>query len=493
MDILRKISVFFLSLILLLPMLASCASNVASGDETDNSVKLSETDSIVPEDVVFTDKTFTILCREDNAWGSYTYEIMADEGETELVNQAVYERNLEVEERFGIDIEMMDIPGNYAVHEDFVNTFRNSILSNSGAFDLIMNQQSTMANPELIDLFYNFYDIPYVKDNLDAPYYYQSVNDTATIDGKLYYLLGDYSLSYWESIYVLYFNKKMAENYNIGDIYSIVKDGNWTFDKMLEMSKGVWTDLNGDLYPGEEDSFGYVTEITNSTDAFVAHFDIPLAHRDESGSIVFDVDQGKMVNILEKFIEFKNTDDTWMAYLSSSVSLDENPVDKIFREGRSLFYHAMLYRAKSFRGMETDFGIVPYPKWNEDQEGYYTHAQDGFSVAVAPIDIPDPEMTGAVLDVLSALSNKLVIPSYYDMALKDKYSRDDESGEMLDIIREGFVLDFGYFYQSAIGSGSVFRNLINQDNTNFASFYAINKKGYERNLKKLLDAYEKME
>ncbi len=493
MDNLKKLLAFTLVVLMLLPMLIACTGKDDNNNENEGPANLTSTESIVPEDVVFTDETFTVLCREDNPWGNYTYEIMADEGETELVNQAVYERNLEVEERFDLKIEMVDIPGHWDVYEDFVNTFKNSILSNSGSFDLIMSQQAYMAEPQLMELYYNFCELPYIKDNLDAPYYYQDVNDNVTIDGKLYYLLGDYSLSYWESIYVLYFNKKMAENHNVGDIYGMVKDGTWTFDKMLEMSKGVWTDLNGDLYPGEEDSFGYVTEINNSTDAFNAHFDVPMTKRDENGNIAIDIDQGKMINILEKFIEFKQTDDTWMVHLGSSVTLDENPVDKIFREDRALFYHAMLYRAKSFRGMETDFGIVPYPKWNEDQEGYYTHAQDGFSVAVAPIDIPNPEMTGAVLDVLSALSNKLVIPSYYDMALKDKYSRDDDSGEMLDIIREGFVLDFGYFYQQALGSVGMFRNLISQDNSNFASFYAINKKGYERNLNKLLSMYESME
>ncbi len=486
---LKRILSLMLVLMMVLPMLVACGDD-KGGSGSEGGGTLTETGTVVPEDVTFAGETFTVLCREDNAWGNWLHEIAADEDATELVNEAVYKRNLEVEERFELEkFEAYAIPGHYSVHEDFVNTFRNSILAATGAFDLIMMQQDIMADPGLFDLYINYHDLPYVKDNLDADYYYHDVNGTAEVNGVLYFLLGDYSLTYWESTYVLYFNKTLAENYNIGDIYGLVKDGTWTYDKMVSMAKGSWVDLNGDLWPGSEDSFGYVSEINNSTDAFAAHFDIPMAGKDENGDIVFNVDQGKMVSILEQFIEFKQSDDTWLVMLSSDVTLDENPVDKIFREGRSLFYHAMLNRAQAFRGMETHFGIVPYPKWTEDQAGYYTHSQDGYSVAVVPMDVKNTEMCGAVVDVLSALSNKMVIPAYYDMALRDKYARDDESGEMLDIIRDGFKMDFAYYYQGAIGSGGHFRNLINTDNSNFVSYFQTNKKGYERKLKKLIEAY----
>ena len=487
----KRILAALLAVLTVLPLLVACGDKASDGGDGDGG-ELTKTESIVGEDVKFPGETFTVLCREDNAWGEHLYEIAADEDATELVNEAVYKRNLEVEERFELEeLKAYPIPGQWDVYDDFINTFRNSILSNSGSFDLIMSHQAYMAlDPALNELYYNYYELPYIKDNLDASYYYENIVDQMTINNKLYFLVGDYSLTYWEYCYVLYFNKVLAENNNIEDLYTLVKDGKWTFDKLLELSKGKWTDLDGDSYPGEGDSFGYVSDINNTPDAFEEHFDIPLTGRDENDNVIFNVDQGKMVTMLEKFVEFKQTDDTWMKYLSSDVTIDQNPVDKIFREGRSLFYHATLERAQDFRGMETDFGIIPYPKWDEKQEGYYTHSQDGYSVAVVPMDVTNPEKSGAVLDVLTAISSETVIPAYYDMALKDKYSRDDQSGEMLDIIREGFSTSFNYFYAQALGSCGFIRNLINQDNTNFVSFYAVQGKGYERNLKKLLEAYE---
>ncbi len=488
----KRVIALLLVLVMVLPMLIACGNTTEDKKSSIDKNTLTETESVVPDDVTFPGETFTILCREDNAWGQYLHEIAADEDATELVNEAVYKRNVEVEERFELEeLKAYAIPGQWAVYEDFINTFKNSILAATGAFDLIMSQQAYMAlDPALNELYTNYYELPYIKDNLDASYYYQDVIENMTINDKLYFLLGDYSLTYWEYAYVLYFNKVMAENHNIEDLYTLVKDGTWTYDKMVEMAKGKWVDLNGDLYPDESDSFGYVSDIPNTTDAFDAHFKAPFTGRDENDNVVFNVDQGKVVSILEKFVDFKKSDDTWLVYTSSDMTMDQNPVDKIFREGRSLFYHAQLNRAQDFRGMETDFGIVPYPKWNEQQEGYYTQAQDGFSVAVVPIDVKNPEMSGAVLDVLSAISNETVIPAYYDMALKDKYSRDDQSAEMLDIIRDGFTLSFGYFYQQALGCCGVYRELIRQENSNFVSYYAVNQKGFDRKLKKLLESYE---
>ncbi len=487
----KRILALMLVVLTVLPMLVACDNGKGGKNNNNSNVTITPNGSVVPDDVTFPGETFTILCREDNAWGQYLHEISADEDATELVNEAVYKRNLEVEERFELEaLEAYAIPGQWDVKEDFTNTFRNSILSNSGTFDLIMSHQAYMSfDPSLNELYTNLYDIPYLKDNLDADYYYPDVVEELTVNDKLYFLLGDYSLTYWEHAYVLYFNKTLAENNNIEDIYQLVRDGKWTVDKMIEMSKGKWVDLNGDLWPGVEDSFGYVSETNNTPDAYEAHFDAPMTSRDENGNVIFDVDQGKYVSILEKMIDFKKTDDVYFEYFADQPE-DANTIDKIFREGRSLFYHAQLDRAQMFRGMETDFGIVPYPKWNEQQDGYYTHAQDGYSVGVVPIDAPNLELCGAVIDVLSALSSEMVIPAYYDMALRDKYARDDESGEMLDIIREGFTVNFGYFYgQSLNGCSMVFRNMVNQDNTNFVSYYTVNQKGFERKLKALLESY----
>lgn len=488
----KKGTAIILCLTLLIPMLAACQNNGGKNPSAANdlpTVRDDETDTSVPHDLKFEGEKFTVLCREDNAFGEFLHEIEADENETDIVNQAIYERNLRIEERFGVDYIAHAIPGQWDVKDDFLNTMRNSILSGSQAFDLIMAYQGYITDLGVADLHMNLYDVPYLNKDLSNVYFFQDNVKELTVNDTLFFLIGDYSLTYWEYLYVMYFNKQIAENENLEDIYQLVRDGKWTIDKCIEMTKGVYRDLDGNGWPGAEDQFGYITDIPNTTDAFFSHFDVHSTGHDEDGNVIMNIDQGKMVSILEKIIAFYQTDDVFTFYSTSDMMRDQIPLDSLFTENRALFYPERLDRAQDYRSMETDFGIVPYPKWNEEQENYYTQSQGGYSVAVIPIDVKNPEMSGAVLDVISALSYDYVTPAYYDMALKNKFARDNESGEMLDLIREGVRINLGYYYYAELGTGGIFRILIDQESSNFVSYYAANHKGYERNLKKILATY----
>jgi len=485
----KALIALILCIALLVPLLASCGKSENNENKPDESDVVYESDSSVPADLRFEGEKFTILCREDNMYGNFLHEIEADESETELINQAVYERNLQVEEQFGIELIAHDIPGAWAQESDFTNTFSNSILSGSGSFDLIMGYQAYMAEDGgYHELYVNYYDVPYIKDDINNEYFYQDFVNELTVNDKLFYIVGDYSLTLWEYMYVMYFNKEIVESENIEDIYQLVRDGKWTIDKCIDLSKGIYRDLDGNGWAGEYDRFGFITDYENTSDALFSQFELHTTKRDENGDLILDVDQGKMVSVLEKMIDFYKSEDVFTFKTDSGMTEDEIPLNDIFTEGRALFLPSRLEKAQEYRAMETDFGIVPHPKWNEQQEKYYTQSWNAYSVAVIPMDAKNLEMSGAVLDILSELSYKKVIPAYYDMALKGKFARDDESGEMLDIIREGITVNFGFFYD--VGTGGILRLLLHNENSNFVSYFNANKKGYERNLKKIIATYE---
>jgi len=483
----RSIIALLLCAVMIIPVLAACGKkNEDTPDEPGPTSKYEM--GIVPEGVDFGGEEFTILCRESNSWRDWEFEIHADEEETEVVNQAVYERNLAVSEGLGVEFKVIAIPGHWTDAEDFTNTFRTSILAGDGAFDIISGQQGFMIGLANMDLYMNMYDMPYVKDDLDSDYFYQDIVNELTINGNLKYLIGDYTITYMDDTLVMYFNKQIAENENLGDIYQIVRDGEWTLDTCFEMAKGVFADLDGNGWAGENDRFGFIMDYSNTPDTFFSWFDMQITKKDENGQHTVDIDTGKVVSVLETFIDFLATDDAFTYQSGADQTPEDRPFNDIFTEDRALFYPDILVTAKTYRGMETDFGILPLPKWDTNQDKYYTQAQAGNSVIVSPIDITNVEKVGAVLDALFSTSKEIVIPAYYDMALKSKFARDDESGEMLDIIREGLCINFGYFYD--IGAGVVFRTLLSNENSNFASFYAAQKKGYERNLRNVLKAFE---
>jgi hypothetical protein len=95
-----------------------------------------------------------------------------------------------------------------------------------------------------------------------------------------------------------------------------------------------------------------------------------------------------------------------------------------------------------------------------------------------------------VTEALCAVSSAVVIPAYYDIALKDKYNRDVQSARMLDIIRDSLIFDVGYLNSFALSTaGHLFVQLVREGRTDFASAYAKNEKVYLKKLEKMLEAY----
>lgn len=76
---------------------------------------------------------------------------------------------------------------------------------------------------------------------------------------------------------------------------------------------------------------------------------------------------------------------------------------------------------------------------------------------------------------MAAESYRTVIPAFYETALKDKFSRDNESQHMIDIIIENVSFDFGNIYTNIfgdVGIGHLFRTCVNNKSNDYASLYA---------------------
>lgn len=141
--------------------------------------------------------------------------------------------------------------------------------------------------------------------------------------------------------------------------------------------------------------------------------------------------------------------------------------------------------------MNSDFGIIPYPKYDETQKSYHSSSLDEFSLFLIPMDAKDPEMTSIITEALCAESYKIVVPKFYDVALKTRNARDDDSSEMIDLIRDGLTFDWGYLHSSSLGGvGHLFVNLIRNNDNNVVSGFDANASTYEENLNTVLEVYK---
>ena len=483
-----------ISALLLIAMLASvsCGSAGTGNDITSDDTTVSESTETSAEtndrenvkdnlpETDFGGDKFTMLVRTERS-----YEFEADEENGDLLNDAVYKRNLAVEDRFNIKFDnvLMDsVWGDQATQ--FTNSLRASIQAGEGAYDIVASYAATI--PALVSqgVFANWSDMKYV--DFSKPWWSEKVKDEMTINGKCFMITGDISLTLWEGMTCVMFNKKLADNYGIGNMYDLVKEGNWTFDKMLDITKDRYQDLDGDGEVSDNDAFGMIHGTVTEVDNYKEAFEIPVTKRGDDGYPEFALKSEKIVDVLTRLDAWVwNSNDVYWG-----LNLDRPVLQEIFSRGNSLLFDSTLGATQNLRDMKDDFGIIPYPKYDENQKDYHSTSLDEFSMFVIPIDAPDMDKTAFITEALCAESYKKVVPVFYDVVLKTKNARDNDSAQMIDIIRDGLVFDWGYIYSVTMGHpGHQLSILLNAHNTNIASEFDKNAKTYEKNLEKALKVY----
>jgi ABC-type glycerol-3-phosphate transport system substrate-binding protein len=310
-----------------------------------------------------------------------------------------------------------------------------------------------------------------------------------SIGGKCYLLEGDYSLSLLARAMCVYFNKDYAKELGLENLYQTVLSGDWTFDKISDISKAAYMDLNGDGKKDPGDRFGTTITVGTYIDNMWFAFDQPVTVMDADGYPVLAANTEKMAQMVTKTYEF--------LYNNEGVNAPAETVEaeminlSSFSSGNILFWTSTLYKNVMLRATETDYGILPYPKWDKAQERYMTGAQDNFSIIAIPVTCSKKDFAGAALEALAAESYRSVTPAYYEIALKTKYLRDDESAMMLDIIRDGLSFNFGAYHTDSIGDLRLqYRFLMNEKKSDWVSTYEKKEAQYQKGLEKTIENYK---
>ena len=427
-------------------------------------------------------RAFHLLARE-----AYLYELWTDEMTGDVFNDAIFERNASVEQRYDVKIDAIPIAGEWGDRDKFLATVRSAVQAGDGAYDLIDGYAATIGNGFSDGLYLNLLEIPNLR--LEREWWSALLRDELTVHGKLFAITGDIAVNVWEQMQVIYFNKQLAKDYAIDDPYAAVDEGRWIWDAYLAAIAGHSVDLDGDGTMTDADSYGAIYYDALTFDNLHNAFGVRLTSRDADGGVVLDVYNEKIVDISGLTVElaFNNPD---VFFKNQGVGDSRVPARNMFVEGRGLFFVSTLEEASLMREMDADFGILPYPKWDESQQAYYTTSRDGRSMFAIPIDVPDAAFAGLITEALCVEGSRTVIPVFCDKVLKGKNARDEESGRMLDIIRAGFTLDFAAEYAvQTERAGFIIRDVIEQ-NTNIASLYKSKQKVYEKAFAKFLAAYE---
>jgi len=481
----KRITTLVLAMLLLLSACSTAdkpeetAPDETAGIETEVSETEERNDGrrIAPDTVPeldFEGADVTILCRSE-----HSYEFVAEELMAEGVNDAIFNRNLYTEDRLNVSLSVLDMPGNWGEHTAYVTNIVNSVAANDGTYDMITCM--AYAGPLLIvrGVATDLKTIEYL--NLEQPWWHADFEKAATINEKLYMHTGDIALTVISDRYAIFFNEDLLEQYLPGvNLYEVVLDGSWTTDYAAKMLEGVYTDLNFDGNRGPEDFYAF--NIMFGQDPWYIGAGGTVMGRDEDGNPVFDMYNEHNINIIEQYLSFSNSEKCYF----------RNDAEDMFRKKRAILDVGTFAYSESLRDFEDACGVLPFPKWDEAQKDYYSAIGDGYSPVMIPIDCKDMDRTGAVMEVMAAESYRSVAPAYFEITLKKKYFRDEESAQMFDIIQAGAKYDFGMVYTSVIGD-PVFIVRNSMTGGDFASRYNANigkQEAYLKNFMKKIDAVE---
>jgi hypothetical protein len=150
-------------------------------------------------------------------------------------------------------------------------------------------------------------------------------------------------------------------------------------------------------------------------------------------------------------------------------------------------------RVTLLRTMETDFGIIPPPKFDEAQENYHVSVDAWCTSAVSiPLTVPSIETTGLILEALTFESRYTLLPAYYDINLKTKFARDDESKEMIDLILANRFYDLGDMYRWATITG-IFDDIGSGRTTSLATFWERSEARIQTAMERTLNRLEEID
>ena len=463
---------FIIILFILSMVFVSCSENnsekdvskdqITSAENDDSNIAEETTDDIYADDLQeqdFGGAPFKIAM-QDAFWLTLLYD--AEEEIGEPMNDEVYRRNRRIEERFNIEISQELIE-----YGTLNATFRKNVGAGIEAHEiyLLVDRDALTFGAE--GMVYKIAEIPNI--DISKPYWSQSMNKSLTIGGELMFAYGAFNLTVYDYTHVMLFNKQMISDLQLESPYELVKSGNWTFDKFSEMATAATRDLDGDGIMDENDIYGFVSLAKYILPSFWVAAGVESISKSSDDIPQFTlIGDEKFASIIDKAFAMTYDNGSWFRGDAKNDANISEIGDKLVINNQTLFSNCTFKKIGDLRSMETDFGIIQYPKYTATQDKYYTFVEGG-NPGIVPITASNLQMTGTILESLNAESAKTVIPAYYDISLKTKQARDEESVEMLDLIFENRIYDLGNTLWCNFFRDGMFLTMFEKNDRNLAS------------------------
>ena len=419
---------------------------------------------------------------------------------SETVNVAIKARNDKIYDTLGVEIAEVYFPTSDRYGTSILNQIRSFVSGNVDDYSLYSVCIYDCATLSTEGVLYDLNSLESI--NTTNPWWEQYFNDTVSIFDKLYFTIGDMTFNSMGSIHCIYYNADLIKDLGLEDPIIAAKAGKWTLDMALEYTKQLAVDsaepegrmdYKDEFGWGGQDSDAYYLLYGTGVRAFTA---------DDAEKACLSINNETTYNTLEKCRELMKGE--WYCRGNDYFNVTATPMDLIqdaFEEGRCMFFSDAIYRTISL-DMEDEFGILPLPKYNEDQEEYYsllsTWRSNAYCIGTN-LDEEDAEFAAAILDVLGYYSwgeiGDSVCTNYYQKTLKNQKLATENSEDMLDLVYQSVGCDLaGIFRIGELSGGRSLNNMLidvaSGTYENFTSAYEKYEQVYQTDLESVLDFFK---
>ena len=486
----KRILCLALVLLMLVPMIVSCKKDEdpkgqGSGDvaDTDNTpggpTNLLDT---IPA-ANYNGKEFLISIESHRK-----AEVIAEELTGDLANDTVYRWIDTINARYGVEVKGQVPDGDFftAMNTEASSGAVNTAIYGHLAYELYKPVQARM--------YKNWHSMGNMID-LTAERWDQKVNNGVTWNGVMFGLTGDLGYSKLQGAMATYFNVALLDEigYSSEDLYEMVDNREWTFGQLESIVKEIYMDTDFDNKKSGGDTFGFVMISGNSHDVWLEQFGIPITEQNEiTHEIVPTLATEQNDTLIREIWSFLHELPGVFSWHNNS---DYGPEDTFFSENRAAMIITRLSYAERFsKDLGTDeFGILPAPMRDEDQADYYTKLFNEFAIwgVSKNINTEDVDFIAHITDALCAESSQTLYPKFYDILLKQRYSKDPDTARMVDIVMKNVNIDPTFLYYVVLDKYPELPRYILRESTppDLASEYAKIATTLPQKLKELYDLH----
>ncbi len=490
MNFKRMLSIIMIMAFLVLS-LAACQdkkteeSNQSLGEMSGNEFMNADGNYIPRHEVKdLQDRTFTIIVR-GSAAGTYQSDDFTTESELygELIEDAVQRRNDMVEQLYNVTL---DVIKSDTIYNDILLDCQSSL----GTYDAIMPTLSHLSTLAGQGYLYDLRSLNNFDD--EAPWYDQNCSEAFSINDQLYFTTGDITILNKVNTPSILFNKEMAAKYFPDtDFYQLARDKEWTFDVMVQCAKDVASLVTADGSYSDENIYGIVSSYGDASGFYGAAGELICAKDADDLPYLAIGSSQRSTTIAQKVLQTMNDGaNNWLLYAQECAAPIWETSFEVFYAGRALFRPSAFSATTKLRSLsQIEFGVLPMPLMDETQTEYFSYCGSSETAGIAiPICAQDPEFSAYMIDAYSAWAKNYLTKAYYEVNLRYRDLRDDESEEMLDIIFGNIVYDIGECYDFG-GLHTMFYDLARDRSDAIASSLESKKQQAQTDIDELKELY----